>query len=242
MTMADFFGIVELVFSFFVMFIMFAGRSKKGCIAGVLMLISGICLGIGSNPSRDAPNGVPEMVAIGWILCACAAILIIWAIISKDIKITKTQIQNNQSSYSQEEFEAFCQKDPNLWKLQQAAKRELNICARNAVAGTSVNIMPIPPQYTRGLIKGSLIDNIAVIANAQKSEDYQRALKSYEDGKKSNARFNTIAQQHADLYFETELKLIEMLANTPGGEIYVTGEIATMEKVKNLLSKQSGKN
>ena len=123
-------------------------------------------------------------------------------------------MQNNQPSYSQEEFEAFCQKDPNLWKFQQAAKRELNICARNAVAGTSVNIMPIPPQYTRGLIKGSLIDNIAVIANAQKSEDYQRALKSYEDGKKSNARFNTIAQQHADLYFETELKLIEMLANT----------------------------
>ena len=90
-----------------------------------------------------------------------------------------------------------------------------------------------------GRSKGSLIDNIAVIANAQKSEDYQRALKSYEDGKKSNAQFSSIAQQHADLYFEAELKLIDMLANTPGGEKYVAGEIAIMEKVKGLLSKKA---
>ena len=202
---ADVIGIMEVVLSFFLLFIMFAGRSKKGCIAGVSMLVSGICLGIGSNPSRDAPNGVPEMVTVGWVLCACAVILIIWAIISKDIKITKTKVQNHQPSYT----------------------------------GSSVNIMPIPPQYTRGLIKGSLIDNIAVIANAQKSEDYQKALRSYEEGKKSNTQFNSIAQQHADSYFEAELKLIEMLANTPGGERYVVGEIATMEKVKSLLSKKA---
>lgn len=236
---ADVIGIMEVVLSIFVLFIMFAGRSKKGCIAGVSMLVSGICLGIGSNPSRDAPNGIPGMVTAGWGLCACAVILIIWVIISKDIKITKTKVQNDQPSYTQEEFETFCKKEPNLWQLQQTAKKELNICARNAVAGSSVNIMPIPPQYTRGLIKGSLIDNIAVIANAQKSEDYQRALKSYEEGKKSNTQFNSIAQQHADSYFEAELKLIEMLANTPGGERYVAGEIATMEKVKTLLSKKA---
>ena len=239
MSIADVISITELVLSFFVFFIMFAGRSKKGCLAGVMMLVSGICLGIGSNPAKDAPNGVPAMATAGWILCACAVILIIWAIASKDIKITKTKVQDVQPSYTQEEFEAFCKKDPNLWQLQQTAKRELNICAKNAAAGSSVSIMPIPPQYTRGLIKGSLIDNIAVIANAQKSEDYQRALKSYEDGKKSNARFNSIAQQHADLYFQTELKLIDMLANTPGGEKYAAGEIAVMEKVKGLLSKKA---
>ena len=149
------------------------------------------------------------------------------------------RLKKHPISYTQEEFETFCKKDPNLWQLQQTAKKELNICARNAAAGSSVNIMPIPPQYTRGLIKGSLIDNIAVIANAQKSEDYQKALRSYEEGKKSNTQFNSIAQQHADSYFEAELKLIEMLANTPGGERYVVGEIATMEKVKSLLSKKA---
>ncbi len=34
---------------------------------GVILIISGACIGIGGNPARDMPNGSPGMVAIGFI-------------------------------------------------------------------------------------------------------------------------------------------------------------------------------
>ena len=168
-------------------------------------------------------------------------IIIIIACIYKHSMDTKEKeqkaTQQRQQVQQQEEFEQFCERHPELKGLVAKSRYELNACARNAAAGMSVYIKPTPPQYTRGVFKGSLADNISVVANAQKKADYEKQLEDYENGLKSNMKFKSEAQIHADAYFDAQVKLIDELVKIPGAEKYVEKEIESMEKVKALLRK-----
>lgn len=232
------FGLIEMAVGLFLI-LCFYVLHKKEWIFGIPITLSGILLLCGGSPSRDAPNGSPGMVAIGWILFIGTLLLFIWPYIKRN-KNKPVIVQNNQQvqpSYTHEEFKEFCKNDSNLRELYDTAYWEREYFLRDYGSSLRVCFKPNPPQYTQGLYKGSLGDNISVLANAQKKEDYEKALKIYEEGMKSKAHYRVQAKQHANKYFEAQQKLIDMLRKTSGGEKYVAGETADMEEIKGMVSK-----
>lgn len=71
---------------------------------GTLLMFGGMLAGIGVNPSRDAPNGSPGMVAFGVILLACAipVLIIGWKKETENTKNVMTAAQ--YASFDESKF------------------------------------------------------------------------------------------------------------------------------------------
>ena len=74
--------------------------------------------------------------------------------------------------------------------------------------------IPYKPTYTRGVIPGSLADDISILANAQKKADYEKQLAAVEEKKKGF--------EAAESEIKQEIRTIMLLLNRiPGSEEYV---------------------
>ena len=79
------------------------------------------------------------------------------------------------------------------------------------------------PTYTRGVVEGSLADNISILANAQKQANYEEQLRS-------RANYLDSASNPKDRYWEEAYEIITILEKMPNSEKYVDYE-------KDILSK-----
>lgn len=85
----------------------------------------------------------------------------------------------------------------------------------------SIAFMPVltyEPTYTRGVVKGSLADNISTLANAQKKRDYeeqqQRRYNHQVSAESAKSSYNQVTQQ-----------IIDTLKTIPNSEEYVEYEM-----------------
>ena len=102
-----------------------------------------------------------------------------------------------------------------------------------AIRGMFVSTMakPIAPTYQRGVVRGSLGDNIATIANAQKKADYEKAMAENETTKQS-------AWSAFSDYIRYAEKIISELKKIPDSQQYVEYEEnelkTTREQIRTL--------
>lgn len=96
---------------------------------------------------------------------------------------------------------------------------------------TSTMAKPIEPTYQRGVVRGSLGDNIATIANAQKKADYEKAMEQ-------NERIAQSARTEFSDYVRYAEKIIFELKQIPNSQQYVDYEEReykqTMEQIRSL--------
>ena len=125
---------------------------------------------------------------------------------------------------------AFAEKNGvNLRTLYQQRYMYYNQAIRDLFVSTMAK--PITPTYQRGVVRGSLGDNIATIANAQKKADYEKAMAENERTKQS-------ARSEFSDYIRYAEKIISELKTIPDSQQYVEYEEdelkTTMEQIRSL--------
>lgn len=210
-------------------------------LAGILGVIGGACAGAGAGSSSDYPNGSPDYVAFGTFLTVVAVIAAIKFFsqavkekkVRKEAEIKEAEEKKERESL-QHEYEGFLDKNPRVKRLKETANTYLNNFELNVVRGSNVYFEPFAPTYTRGLIKGSLADNISTLSNAVKDADYAAKRKAYEEGMASNAKYMAKARTEARHYCQAEEKVIEALKSSAGGEKYIIIE-DSVQKIKEFV-------
>lgn len=117
----------------------------------------------------------------------------------------------------------------DLSKLYQ--KRDESYNNMMKYAGFSALTRPTTPTYSRGVVEGSLADNIATLANAQKKADYENAMAE-------NMGYARSSSLYRSDYIVTAERIITMLKSIPNSQQYVAYEEqeykARREKMQNL--------
>ena len=134
-----------------------------------------------------------------------------------------------------ERFDAFCNEHSNIKPLAENAHRILNSFVRNNMMATMYNPRPMPPTYTTGLYKGSIGDNISVISNAQKKEQYEQKLAAYNEWESKKSEYRIKARKDGRDYIAANEKLVTALKEIPGSEEFVASELKCLEKVKSSM-------
>ena len=78
------------------------------------------------------------------------------------------------------------------------------------------NPLPKAPTYTQGLYKGSLGDNVSVIANAQKKADYENAMTRYDENLSRKHQAERESEETAKRLYTACENLIAVLVRIPG--------------------------
>ena len=103
----------------------------------------------------------------------------------------------------------------NLESLYQQRDMYYNQAIRDLFVSKMAK--PIEPTYQRGVVRGSLGDNIATIANAQKKADYEKAMAQ-------NERTAQSARTEFSAYIRCAEKIISELKQIPDSQRYVEYE------------------
>ncbi len=140
-------------------------------------------------------------------------------------------------------YDEFCSKYPIVKQYRTAARAAESEWTKSKLGnydylayGLSVNIAPTQPTYTRGLYKGSIGDNISVLSNAQKKEDYEKALAKYNDAEAKKRRALSKSRTEAQSYYEALKRLINELEKISGSKEFLNKETRELERVERELN------
>lgn len=176
---------------------------------------------------------------MGLLFLFLIALFVLWYYIQNSNE--KATMQDRRKSEEEakkgykERFDAFCNEHGDIKPLAENTHRILNSFVLNHMMATTYNPRPIPPTYTRGLYTGSVGDNISVIANAQKKEQYEKALAEYNAQENNKIEYKIKARSLGREYIEANEKLVAALKEIPGTEEFVASELRTLEKVKSSM-------
>ena len=168
-------------------------------------------------------------------------LVICFLLYSSQISNEKTAKQIERKSEEEalkaynERFDAFCNEHSNIKPLAENAHSILNSFVRNNMMATMYNPRPMPPTYTTGLYKGSIGDNISVISNAQKKEEYEKKLAAYNEWESKKSEYRIKMRKDGRDYIEANEKLVTALKEIPGTEEFVASELKCLEKVKSSM-------
>ena len=153
----------------------------------------------------------------------------------KTAQQTKRNSEEEKIKEYNERFDAFCNEHSSIKPLAENAHRILNSFVRNNMMATMYNPRPMPPTYTTGLYKGSIGDNISVISNAQKKEQYEKELAAYNEWESKKSEYRIKARKDGRDYIAANEKLVTALKEIPGSEEFVASELKCLEKVKSSM-------
>ena len=86
-------------------------------------------------------------------------------------------------------------------------------------------------------VKGSLAENISVLSNAQKKDDYDKAMAAYNEREVYRIKADRQSETEAKRCIESSERLIEALKEIPGTEAFIADEKKRMESVKSIMKK-----
>lgn len=201
---------------------------KKDILYGLIFLV----LGIASIVFGEVLD-FGFLVGFGCFVIAFAIVMFV-AVYNDKEKMLKEQKEEERKHFIEEYFD-FLGKHSAINALKKEADEAWGKCAFNSFLGNRVNLRPRAPQYTRGIIEGSLADNVSVIANEQKKKNYEQQLSDYLQTESENIKFMTEAKIHFDDYYKIVQDLINALKKTPGGEKFISLEKDRMERLKSTL-------
>lgn len=119
--------------------------------------------------------------------------------------------------------------DVYLQTIYEDRDRYFNQAVRNLFVSTMTK--PSVPNYQRGVVEGSLADNIAIMANAQKKADYEKAMER-------NVKTAQLARTEFSEYYRCAESIINQLKEIPNSERYVEYEEKeyqkTLEQIRDL--------
>ncbi|MBR5564823.1 MAG: hypothetical protein IKW08_01525 [Roseburia sp.] len=118
------------------------------------------------------------------------------------------KIREEENARAQKKREEFQNKQNEIieFALKQGVKLELLYSSRDMYLSHAINyaglysmMKPSEPTYTRGVVQGSLADNVSTLANAQKKKEYDNAVAEHQKYKEkffeAREQYNSYAQK-----------------------------------------------
>lgn len=75
-------------------FMLLCGLNGKLKGQGAILLVAGLCIGVGGYPARDMPNGSPVMVALGFL--GIAAVILMFVLYNKKMLRRRRKLLRNK--------------------------------------------------------------------------------------------------------------------------------------------------
>lgn len=91
--MVAFTGVAVMLLGGIMLFYGLNGKLKG---RGAILLVAGVCIGIGGYPARDMPNGSPVMVALGFLGIAAVILMFVLDNNKKMLRRRRKLLRNKQ--------------------------------------------------------------------------------------------------------------------------------------------------